>query len=81
LRRAPRCGGPGRRSTNTFEQLNIHHIMDTGLFINVGGGNLVLNTDSHDYYDAESADGFGAHHMKAGTPATSSAAAGPGERR
>ncbi|WP_433728038.1 right-handed parallel beta-helix repeat-containing protein [Actinoplanes sp. CA-051413] len=61
-------------SNNTFEQLNIHHIMGTGLFINGGGGNLVLNTDSHDNYDTnstdgpgENADGFGAHYMKAGT--------------
>ena len=30
-------------SNNTFEQLNVHHIMGTGLFINGGGGNLVLN--------------------------------------
>jgi hypothetical protein len=61
-------------SNNTFEQLNVHHIMGTGLFINGGGGNLVLNTDSHDNYDTnssdgpgENADGFGAHYMKAGT--------------
>ena len=61
-------------SNNTFEQLNVHHIMGTGLFIKGGGGNLVLNTDSHDNYDTnssdgpgENADGFGAHYMTAGT--------------
>jgi hypothetical protein len=64
-------------SNNTFEQLNVHHIMGTGLFINGGGGNLVLNSDSHDNYDTnssdgpgENADGFGAHYMKAGTAST-----------
>lgn len=42
--------------------------MGPGLFIQDGGGNLVLNSDSHDNYDphtsngaGESADGFGAH--------------------
>ncbi len=61
-------------SNNTFEQLNIHHIMGAGLFIKDGGGNLVLNSDSHDNYDlytsngaGESADGFGAH-IPAGKP-------------
>ena len=61
-------------SNNTFEQLNVHNIMGTGLFVNGGGGNLVLNSDSHDNYDTnssdgpgENADGFGAHYMKAGT--------------
>jgi hypothetical protein len=61
-------------SNNTFEQLNIHNTMGTGLFINAGGGNLVLNSDSHDNYDSnssngagESGDGFGAHYMTAGT--------------
>ncbi|WP_433364503.1 right-handed parallel beta-helix repeat-containing protein [Actinoplanes sp. CA-142083] len=61
-------------SNNTFEQLNIHHTMGAGLFINAGAGNLVLNSDSHDNYDSlssngagESGDGFGAHYMTAGT--------------
>jgi hypothetical protein len=61
-------------SNNTFDELNVHHIMGTGLFVNGGGGNLVLNSDSHDNYDAnssdgpgENADGFGAHYMRAGT--------------
>ncbi|MGW0584399.1 right-handed parallel beta-helix repeat-containing protein [Streptomyces sp. NPDC002920] len=55
-------------SNNTFERINTHHHMGPGLFIQRGGGNLVLNTDSHDNYDlyssggaGENADGFGAH--------------------
>jgi hypothetical protein len=55
-------------SDNTYEQLDIHNIMGPGLFIQDGGGNLVVNTDSHDNYDTNSssgpgtnADGFGAH--------------------
>jgi hypothetical protein len=55
-------------SDNTFEQINTHNNMGPGLFIQNGGGNLVLNTDSHDNYDpyssdgaGENADGFGAH--------------------
>jgi hypothetical protein len=63
-------------SNNTFEQLDLHHHMGTGLFINGGAGNLVLNTDSHDNYDprssdgpGENADGFGSHYTPAGQPA------------
>ncbi|MFI5824984.1 right-handed parallel beta-helix repeat-containing protein [Streptomyces rishiriensis] len=55
-------------SNNTFEQLDLHHNMGPGLFLQDGGGNLVLDSDSHDNYDphtsngaGESADGFGAH--------------------
>jgi len=55
-------------SNNTFELINAHNNMGPGLFIQDGGGNLVLNSDSHDNYDpltsngaGESADGFGAH--------------------
>ncbi|OXM59773.1 right-handed parallel beta-helix repeat-containing protein [Amycolatopsis vastitatis] len=55
-------------SNNTFELLNLHNNMGPGLFIQDGGGNLVVNSDSHDNYDprtsngaGESADGFGAH--------------------
>lgn len=55
-------------SHNIFEQLDIHHIMGAGLFINNGGYNLVLNSDSHHNYDpltsngaGESGDGFGGH--------------------
>jgi hypothetical protein len=61
-------------SNNTFEQLDLHNNMGPGLFIQEGGGNLVLNSDSHDNYDpltsngaGESADGFGAH-ISAGHP-------------
>jgi Right handed beta helix region len=61
-------------SNNVFEKLNAHHNMGPGLFIANGGGNLVLNSDSHDNYDPYSsggaggnADGFGAH-IKAGNP-------------
>jgi hypothetical protein len=63
-------------SNNIFEQINTHHHMGTGLFISGGGGNLVLNTDSHDNYDprssdgpGENADGFGSHYTPAGRPA------------
>jgi hypothetical protein len=62
-------------SDNTFEQINTHHHMGTGLFINGGGGNLVLNSDSHDNFDSnssngagESGDGFGSHYTPAGRP-------------
>jgi hypothetical protein len=55
-------------SNNTFEKLDTHNHMGPGLFIANGGGNLVLNCDSHDNYDPYSssgagtnADGFGAH--------------------
>ncbi|MFF3494721.1 right-handed parallel beta-helix repeat-containing protein [Streptomyces sp. NPDC002795] len=55
-------------SNNTYEHLDIHDITGPGLFLQDGGDNLVLNTDSHDNYDAKSssgagtnADGFGAH--------------------
>jgi hypothetical protein len=61
-------------SNNTFELINAHNNMGPGLFIQDGGGNLVLNCDSHDNYDpltsngaGESADGFGAH-IKANHP-------------
>jgi hypothetical protein len=61
-------------SNNVFEQLDLHNNMGPGLFIQDGGGNLVLNCDSHDNYDPRSsdgagqnADGFGAH-ISAGHP-------------
>jgi pectate lyase-like protein len=61
-------------SDNIFEQINTHNNMGPGLFIQRGGGNLVLNCDSHDNYDphssdgaGENADGFGAH-IPAGFP-------------
>lgn len=63
-------------SNNVFEQIDTHHHMGTGLFINGGGGNLVLSSDSHDNYDlrsndspGENADGFGSHYTPAGRPA------------
>jgi hypothetical protein len=65
---------------NVYEQLNLHHNMGPGLFIVKGGGNLVLNCDSHDNYDqysssngtsanapGENADGFGCHAGAADT--------------
>ncbi len=55
-------------SNNVFETLDIHNIMGAGLFIQQGGGNLVLNCDSHHNFDehtsngpGESGDGFGCH--------------------
>ncbi|MFP1907279.1 pectate lyase PelN [Lonsdalea quercina] len=55
-------------SNNTFEQLNIHHIMGTGLFLQNGANNKVINCDSHHNYDpltsngaGQSGDGFGVH--------------------
>ena len=46
-------------SNNTFELINAHNNMGPGLFIQDGGGNLVLNCDSHDNYDPHSSDGAG----------------------
>ncbi|MFT3733737.1 MAG: DUF1565 domain-containing protein [Rhodocyclaceae bacterium] len=61
-------------SNNVLDTLNVHNIQGAGVFIQNGGYNLVLNTDSHDNYDpktsngaGQSADGFGAH-IKAGYP-------------
>jgi MYXO-CTERM domain-containing protein len=55
-------------SHNVFEQLDVHHIMGAGIFIQRGAENLVLNCDSHHNLDehtsngaGESADGFGCH--------------------
>jgi hypothetical protein len=55
-------------SHNTFEALDVHHIMGAGIFIQRGSDNLVLNCDSHHNLDeltsngaGESADGFGCH--------------------
>ncbi|KOV90219.1 pectate lyase [Nocardia sp. NRRL S-836] len=60
---------------NVFEQIDTHHHMGAGLFIDGGGGNLVLNSDSHENYDSrssngagESGDGFGSHYTPAGQP-------------
>lgn len=61
-------------SHNVFDTLNVHNIQGAGVFIQNGGYNLVLNTDSHDNYDpktsngaGQSGDGFGAH-IKASNP-------------
>lgn len=61
-------------SFNVFEQLNMHHNMGPGLFIQKGAGNLGLNCDSHHNFDSltsngagQSADGFGAHVSKGDT--------------
>src|SRR5262245_45488796 len=60
-------------SNNIFELLNFHHNNGTGLFLRDGGGNLVLNCDSHDNYDptsdqgaGQNADGFGVHYQETG---------------
>jgi len=61
-------------SNNTFELLNLHHGFGPGLFIDTGtGGNLILNCDSHDNYDADGSqgdgqngDGFGVHYQTTG---------------
>jgi Right handed beta helix region len=61
-------------SNNTFELLNLHHNNGPGLSIANGmGGNLILNCDSHDNYDPNSAqgagqnaDGFGCHYQTTG---------------
>ena len=61
-------------SNNVFELLNMHHNSGNGIFINGGnGGNLIVNCDAHDNYDATSsqgdgqnADGFGVHYQKSG---------------
>jgi pectate lyase-like protein len=57
-----------------FELLNLHHNSGNGIFIGKGpGGNLILNCDAHDNYDATSnqgdgqnADGFGVHYQTSG---------------
>jgi hypothetical protein len=61
-------------SNDVFELLDLHHNMGPGLFIQDGGGNLVLNCDSHENYDpltsngaGQSADGFGCHIAAGGT--------------
>src|SRR5262245_52521943 len=61
-------------SNNTFELLNLHHGFGPGLFIDTGnGGNLILNSDSHDNYDqngsqgdGQNGDGFGVHYQMSG---------------
>lgn len=60
-------------SNDIFELLDLHHNNGTGLFLRDGGGNLILNCDSHDNYDptssqgaGENADGFGVHYQESG---------------
>lgn len=63
---------------NVFENLDLHHNEGPGLFIASGGGNLVLNVDSHHNYDpdrgGENADGFGCHSSREGNVFRSSRA-------
>jgi MYXO-CTERM domain-containing protein len=62
-------------SNDTFELLNMHNNMGNGIFMGTktGGGNLILNCDSHDNYDptttqgdGQNADGFGVHYQTSG---------------
>lgn len=55
-------------SHNLFDELDIHHNMGAGLFIQDGAGNVVRDSDAHDNYDpysrtgaGQNADGFGSH--------------------
>jgi MYXO-CTERM domain-containing protein len=62
-------------SNDIFESLNMHNNMGNGIFMGTksGGGNLILNCDSHDNYDptttqgqGQNADGFGVHYQTSG---------------
>jgi hypothetical protein len=60
-------------NNNTFEQLDAHHNMGPGFFIQAGGHNTFLNCDSHENEDTltsngdgQSADGFGCHPNRVG---------------
>jgi Right handed beta helix region len=60
-------------SNNTFEQLDAHHNMGPGFFVEHGGNNTFLNCDSHENEDTltsngdgQSADGFGCHPVAVG---------------
>lgn len=60
-------------SNDTFEQLDAHHNMGPGFFIQAGGKNTFLNCDSHENEDTltsngdgQSADGFGCHPNRVG---------------
>jgi hypothetical protein len=55
-------------SHDIFEQLDAHHNMGPGFFVQQGGSNTFLNCDSHENEDkltsngdGQSADGFGCH--------------------
>jgi len=76
-------------SNDTFELLNMHNNMGNGIFMGTttGGGNLILNCDSHDNYDptttqgdGQNADGFGVHYQPAAPPRSSGAADHGGTR-
>ncbi len=63
-------------SNDIFELLNMHGNSGNGIFIGTkqGGGHQIINCDSHDNYDATSAqgqgqnaDGFGVHYQTTGT--------------
>jgi MYXO-CTERM domain-containing protein len=58
-------------TNNIYELLNAHHNSGSGM--QIGGGNLALNCDSHDNYDptssqgqGQNADGFGVHGQTSG---------------
>ena len=58
-------------TNNIYELLNAHNNQGSG--IQIGGGNLALNCDSHDNYDptspqgdGQNADGFGVHGQTSG---------------
>ncbi len=60
-------------NNNIFEQMDAHHNMGPGFFIQAGGHNTFLNCDSHENEDTltsngdgQSADGFGCHPNQAG---------------
>jgi hypothetical protein len=60
-------------SNNVFEQLDAHHNMGPGFFLQHGANNTFLNCDSHENEDSltsngdgQSADGFGCHPNHAG---------------
>ena len=60
-------------SHNLFEQLDAHHNMGPGFFIQRGSDNTFLNCDSHENEDTltsngdgQSADGFGCHPNRVG---------------
>ena len=60
-------------SNNLFEQLDAHHNMGPGFFVQRGSNNTFLNCDSHENEDTltsngdgQSADGFGCHPNQVG---------------
>jgi MYXO-CTERM domain-containing protein len=64
-------GFASQGTNNIYELLNAHHNSGSGM--QIGGGNLALNCDSHDNYDptstqgdGQNADGFGVHGQTSG---------------